>query len=219
MSLILITLRIFAVFSLLSLTSFVTYYYLYRFILPKHGIFKQPVYFDFNETNPMANISLSALEKQWSYQHPSIVEYRKLNKETRFLMEGLSYQIEIDFLLPKSKRNFELSKFMLYLYSYSKSGELIAKSSRPVIIPYQSDISKYVEDLLELPFVLFGKTFSQFGAFFFSLSSGFHVRLVVMNSYVEPRVATDRLDVVLSSSLPDIGDVFLTVIPELNIIT
>ena len=100
----------------------------------------------------------------------------------RFLIPGVSYSINISMLLAKSVRNNNIGKFMIFLKLYDTTNQLIAKSSRPVIIPYQSDITTWLENIVYFPFCMLGfqKVLGH------SLNS-IHIQTQMINNYFEPK--------------------------------
>ena len=145
-----------------SLVLLVTSVYLYTSIkssiLPRHGIIKEQIYFDFNSSMPFAKVYLLKSEKQWDYEvSDSNILARKLQrKDLRFFRHGLDYNIYVDLIVPCSTRNLQLLKFMIYIKALSIDGTVLAKSSRPVVLPYESAISRTLNTLTKWPLYLIG---------------------------------------------------------------
>ena len=170
-------LRLLVVFVTLGSSSIVIYLSIRSYLVPSNVIFKEPLYFDFSISQPKASVTLLAEEKQWTYTADegtsrSIKAKRQGNK--RFLLPFTAYIISLDLTLAKSPRNRELSKFMINMKTIDRNGTEVAKSSRPIIIPYQSRLSKAIEGLLTWPFRFLG---------LYSISESFSVREDMMNNY------------------------------------
>jgi len=190
--------------------SFLVYIALYVYLLPK-ALVKEPVYFDYSESPPVARISLLSHEKQWQYLKPNSDGKRK--ETLRYLRSGSLYTLDAIFVLSKSTRNLDLGKFMVHATLVDSTGDAIAKSSRPVVIPYQSLPSLVLESLVKFPLRIIGLA---------QLQEASSIRIDLMNDYREPLAnapATELIELVLSTPNVDIGEVYLTIMPVLKGLT
>lgn len=197
----------------LSSSSIVLYVTFRSMYLPQNAIFKEPIYFDFTKSEPTAKITLFTEEKQWEYvdrraksTSASSMHYKR---NRRFLLPYTTYIISLELALAKSQRNRGISKFMLEMKTVSINNTELAFSSRPVVIPYQSTVSKVLECLIFFPFRLFG---------IFRSSETVNVKVNMMNNYVEPIEQTERLEFRVSTNDADIEEVTLSLFPRLNMI-
>ena len=69
---------------------------------------------------------------------------------------GTYYSIYVDLTVPKSSRNRDLVKFMISAKAISADGYSIAKSARPVVLPYQSNLSIMFDSIVNFPLHLLG---------------------------------------------------------------
>jgi hypothetical protein len=167
---------------------------------------REPIYFDFSEQLPRARLNLLSEQKQWEYLNSNV----KRKPGTRFLKAYASYVVSLELTLSRSRRNRNLSKFMLGLKTFDTNNTQVAVSSRPVIIAYQSTVSKVLEGLVFFPFRLFG---------IFKNSETSVVRLDMMSNYVEPLTPTETLEFWLSTNEADVEGVSLSVFPHFNYVT
>jgi hypothetical protein len=99
---------------------------------------------------------------------------------------------------------------MLRTTLFDTKGEAIAQSSRPVVIPYQSDVSLFIESVCKYPLRAFGLV---------DTTETSEVQVTVMNDYLEPthiNAATEYLELVLSTSDVDIYESHVSVMPALS---
>jgi hypothetical protein len=197
--------------------SLLSYFAIYTYLLPK-ALVREPVYFDYSSTPlPTAKLSLLSMEKQWYYvgtkRLSSTMAAPEVKAVRRFLHPGSRYSIDLSFSLAKSPRNLNLGKFMVYLTMVDSGGDSIAKSTRPVPIPYQSATSLFLDSWLKFPLRLLG---------FYQLEETSAVRVTVMNDYREPISSggsTEVVEIQLSTEAVDVGEVHLTIMPVLGGIT
>ena len=196
------------------------YFGLYTYLLPK-ALVREPVYFDFTtKPHPSARIGLLSKEKQWHYVNTkrhglgsSSAEESGGSSLRRFLFPGFRYSVDLTFHLAKSRRNLDLGKFMVYLTMVDSSGDSIAKSARPVVVPYQSFPSLAIDSLTKYPLRLCG---------LYQLEETSNIRVSIMNDYREPLSAgasTEVVEMTLSTDAVDVGEVYLTIMPVLGGIT
>ena len=108
-------------------------------------------------------------------------------------------------LFSKSSRNKELAKFMLHTRAIDAKGSNVASSSRPIIIPYQSRITRLLEGIVFWPLREIGLVQS---------SETIQVREELMNNYLENVEPTDKLEFSLSTNAADIEGAYLSIFPE-----
>lgn len=198
--------------------SLLSYLAIYTYLLPK-ALIREPVYFDYSSKPlPTAKLSLLSLEKQWYYVgtkrlSSTMAASPEVKAVRRFLHPGSRYSIDLSFSLAKSPRNLSLGKFMVYLTMVDSGGDSIAKSTRPVPIPYQSATSLFLDSWLKFPFRILG---------FYQLEETSAVRVSIMNDYREPISSggsTEVVEIQLSTEAVDVGEVHLTIMPVLGGIT
>ncbi len=210
-------LKIIIILCVMITISITVTYISYISMLPK-ALLKEPIYFDYSLKNPVARVSLLSLEKQWDYVKLDSSQYETFDKITsypkkRFLKVNSYYSINVDFALAKSPRNYDIGKFMLYTSIIDSNGDSIAKSTRPVVIPYQSDVSNFLLYVATFPMKLLN---------FVPHMENNIVTIPVMNQFKEPpgsAPGTEFIELSLSLATPDIYEATLTVMPVLNGLT
>ncbi len=165
----------------------------------------------------MAKINILSSKKQWNsirdndFQSATQpINDQISTKVPRFFKPGSSYNFEVEFELSKSTRNLNLGKFMVYLKLLDSSGMIVANSSRPVIIPYESSLSLYMDVIKRSPFVFFGLA---------NLNQPYQLRIPMINDYMEPQndlPATEMVELSLSTNVVDISKVTVTAMPTLR---
>ena len=68
-----------------------------------------------------------------------------------FLRSGSRYTVDVKFGLSTSPKNMQRGKFMVTTTVFDTSGEAVARSSRPVVIPYQSALTLIVDAAVKYP--------------------------------------------------------------------
>jgi len=179
--------------------------------LPRNVILREPLYFDFSKVEPTAKLTLLSEEKQWEYIDRAAKSSSafKTNKNRRFLMPYATYIISVEIAVSKSQRNRNMSKFMLEMKTIGANNTELASSSRPVVIPYESTVSKVLGGLILFPFRILG---------IIKHSETAVVQINLMNNYVEPVEQTERLEFRVSTNEADIEEVTLSLFPRLNMV-
>jgi len=142
-----------------------------------------------------------------SSSRPEQEEYK------RYFKPSSTYTFHSTVEIAKSRRNMELGKFMISLRLFDSTGRVIARSSRAVVVPYQSIVSSTLQTLFLSPLVLSG------------LSQRYEqhkVRVTFMNDFVEPghmQPPTSLVELSLSTNEADVVSTHLTVMPALHGIT
>ena len=168
--------------SLFTFISSATYLTLYLYFMPQ-ALISEPAYFDYGHTPPIAKINLLAKQRQWAYiTRGDTLEQRSAIDKIRdkFLRRDFAYSIDTSFVLAKSPRNLEVGKFMIYCSVIDNTGEVIAKSARPVSMPYQSTTTLLLQSFASFPWRMIG------------LQGGedvVTVQVPLMNDYHEPSIS------------------------------
>jgi hypothetical protein len=186
--------------------SILIYYFIYQRLLPAPVIHSQ-VYFDFGLEHPKALISLSSLKQQWS----NLKMKHTLGTGTRSLKSGFLYDIEAIVRVSKSPRNIDLGKVALTTTIIDHTAEAIAKSVRPIVIPYYSDTYIFLETIFNFP--------TRFFDFPTSADSS-SMYISIMKDYQEPSFTlppSELIELHLSNSLIDVMDMELIILPHLNL--
>lgn len=202
-------LKLFTGLVILLFSSIFFYLSFQSFYIPKNVLFREPIYFDFSKDIPTAKITLASEEKQWEYSGSHEYE-AKSKRRYRFMKSGISYVVSMEMQLSRSNRNKVLSKFMVTAKASDIMGAEIAVSTRPIIIPYRSTVSRVLEDALFWPFRLVGV---------FRHGEANYVREDLMNNYKERVEPTDRFEFNLSTNAADVEGVTLSILPRLNLLT
>jgi hypothetical protein len=206
------------------------YWFLRSRIVPK-ALLDEPIYFDYsNASQPIARVDLFSHQRQWQYvaaeefpldqsmhtaseqlQDPTMIE--KLAKQRaswsrqRFLQHGTYYSIDVSLALPKSPRNMHHGKFMLYLTTFDTDLTPVAKSSRPIVIPYQSSATVVLDSFAHYPLYLLGLD---------TLHESVAVSMNMMNEYAETKQKiTQHLEFTLAAADVDISSLTVTVMPSM----
>ena len=200
--------------TLVLIVSIGVYVAIYSYFLPK-ALVREPVYFDYTaKPQPLARVSLISAEKQWYYlKQQQQYESGTSRDSKRFLLPGSRYSIDLVFTLAKSPRNLDLGKFMVFLTTVDSTGDAIAKSARPVVMPYQSLATLVMDSCTKFPLRLVG---------LYQVDEASSIRVSVMNDYREPMTTgafTELVELALSTSHVDLGEVFLSIMPVLGGVT
>ena len=197
--------------SVFTIVSSGLYTVMYLYLMPK-ALVREPMYFDYSVTPPTGRLNLQSAHKQWEYMSGGVSagDRRSDNPKDsrRFLRSDFEYTVDISFELSKSSRNFDIGKFMAHLSLFDNLGDLVAKSSRPVVMPYQSPVSLTLDSIVKYPLRLLG---------FCGINEVTTVHVPMMTEYREPVAGfTDSIEITLSSSKADIGTVEVTIMPVLR---
>lgn len=200
--------------SFFLLTSVGLYTLLYFYLMPR-ALVKEPIYFDYSTSPPIATLNLFSAHKQWEYVSGGLKAGTILDdgsssgaSSSQFLRSDFAYSLDVGFTLAKSQRNFELGKFMSTMSLIDNTGDLIAKSSRPVVMPYQSAVTLFLDSVSKFPCRIVGLC---------SPNEDVTVHVPMMTEYREPKTsATESIELTLSSDKADIGTVEVTIMPVLR---
>jgi len=146
--------------------------YIRRALVPK-ALIHERVYFNYVYDPPRAQVNLLSANKQWNYinsrsggaaattvlgrsdesnadELASSYEYVKRDR-ARFLKTDSEYDIHGVFIVAKSDRNFDIGSAAVTLNMVDSSGEVVARSVRPIVMPYQSPTSLFLEAVTLFP--------------------------------------------------------------------
>ena len=210
-------------FTIFFFISVIVYALFYRWMVPS-ALVQEPVYFDYSLSKPLARVNLLTTEKQWQYISDGIKMdagelYHKVNhkdssetKKSRFLRGDFAYTIDASFQLSRSSKNYILGKFMVYLDIVDTTGASIARSVRPVPVPYQSDVSLWLDAFWLYPLRLIG---------LISAHETSRVDVTLANNFWESSSgpSTETLELTLDSAAPDIASATVTIMPVLRGVT
>lgn len=180
--------------------------------LPKAEIVRDPIYFDYSKSSPSARIYLLYPNKQWLYSEISCKNMnvhnckKHKNNEALYLKRGTRYDFFVDFVIPKSVRNYRIAVSTLYAQVFNIHGEQVATSVRSLVrkrffcpfipyrlmnilyvvkvIPYKSQLTLWMESIASFPFRFVGIAQS---------SETVQVRLNLMDDFIEVKPASDFL--------------------------
>lgn len=201
--------------SFFFLASVALYTLLYFYLIPR-ALVKEPIYFDYSSSPPTATLNLFSAHKQWEYVSGGLNAGTTLEdssspgsgSSSQFLRSDFVYSLDVGFTMAKSQRNFDLGKFMSTVSLIDGTGDLIAKSSRPVVMPYQSSVTLFLDSVIKFPCRIVGIC---------SLNEDVIVHVPMMTEYREPKTSsTESIELTLSSDKADIGAVEVTIMPLLR---
>ena len=140
----------------------------------------------------------------------------------QFLRAGFRYSIDVIFGLARSPKNLLLGKFMVFAKVINSEGNTVATSTRPVVIPYQSYITLFLDAVVKYPLRSLG---------LLRISEVNDVHIPIMNEFREPLesvtsgtlpgipITTEYLELQLSSANVDIDYAMVTLMPMLTGLT
>jgi len=187
-------------------------YYTYRPV----SMIREPVYFDFSQTPPVARVTLSAAEKQWRYLKRTDITQDAADMGPSYLSTGSIYSFHLECQLAKSDRNRgmlvgvlvsacrhsplycislppslipDLAKFMVTFTTFDATSEAVSLSARPLVLPWEHPSVTFLSSVSTWPLTPLG----------FHPSASVTVEL--MNNYREPRYRgmLDMVDMVALS--------------------
>lgn len=192
---------------LIFLSAIVMYYWIYQHFVPKL-LLQEPVHFNFDHENPPAQLNL-LMPNDHSGEILSLSHYGK-SLPRKFLRPGSIYDFSLTFSVAKSERNQDIGKFMSYMSVVDKLDQVVARSGRPVIVPYHSRLSLLADRVVRLPYTLLGLPETEI------------LEIQMLRHYKEPyseAEATKSVEITLSRPDVDIMDCHLTIYPELSLFT
>lgn len=178
--------------------------YLRRVMVPR-ALIHERVYFNYVAESPNAKIRLETALQQWVY-----VKTTPQITSGRFLKADSFYDIHGVFTIAKSARNYDIGASALTLKTVDASGDVVAKSVRALIIPYQHPMSLLLESVVFFPWRAVGTL----GA-----AETVDVWVDLMRGYHEPGhslAPTDALELHLNAPTMDMSHAYITVMPQLR---
>jgi len=120
----------------------------------------------------------------------------------------------------KSNYNYDINTMSLKLLLIDDSGDVIAKSVRPVVIPYQSQLNLLMETIIKiilyLPYNLFLLNYDN------KYNEYYDVNIHLIDDYKEfiyDLPVTSTVELVITPPLLHIPQVYLSIIPKLTGLT
>eukprot|EP01032_Pedospumella_encystans_P011096 gene11096-12929_t len=128
----------------------------------------------------------------------------------RFLKADSFYDIHGTFTVAKSARNYDIGTSALTVKTTDASGDLVAKSVRALIIPYQHPMSLLLESMAFFPARMLGAA---------QVAETVDVWVNLMSGYHEPGYTlppTDAIELYLNAPVMDLQYAYITVMPKLR---
>ena len=92
-------------------------------VMPKN-VLRESIQFNYLSHTPTANLSFFQAHKQWeNFLLQRTTKQTKINQK-RFMKSGVSYNIDAELILAKSKRNYENNKISIILSLFDATGFL-----------------------------------------------------------------------------------------------
>lgn len=180
------------------------YYIIYQRYVPKLML-EEPIHFNFAIDAPSAKLNL-LMPNDHSGEILSSLHYGRPLAE-KYLRPGSIYEFSLKFTVAKSPRNQNIGKFMSYLTVMDRKDEPVARSARPVVVPYHSDLFLIADQIFKLPLYFLGAEEAE------------TIQILMLRNYKEPyneAASTKTVEVSISRSDVDILHCTLTIYPELN---
>ena len=111
---------------------------------------------DCSDDNDGSGISVDPVQSPKSSSHYDSNSLCGRKGRKSFLRSGSRYTVDVKFGLSTSPKNIQRGKFMVTTTVFDTSGDAVAKSSRPVVIPYQSALTLVVDAAVKYPMRAFG---------------------------------------------------------------
>eukprot|EP01041_Mallomonas_annulata_P004714 gene4714-9357_t len=177
------------------------------------SVLTEKIFFDFAKEKPLARIHLLYPERQWVYSDSdndnasshSMAKAKKGVQRRYYFHSDIKYNFIATFLLSKSPRNAALGKVMVSLLVKDKRGGDLARSTRPVVLPYQSTAVVLLDVFLHWPLYTFGIR-----------REAVSCRVDLMSNFVEGRGdgASASLELTLSTAAVDVEEATGIPLPE-----
>ena len=114
---------------------------------------------DYSDDNANNGISMDPLQSSKSSSSSSSGQGKHYDSNglcgrkgrKSFLRSGSRYTVDVKFGLSTSPKNMQRGKFMVTTTVFDTSGDAVAKSSRPVVIPYQSALTLIIDAAVKYP--------------------------------------------------------------------
>ena len=200
-------LQLFALLCAIAVLSIVFNTYLRRVMVPK-ALIHEKVYFNHVSETPYAKIRLHTAMQQWVYVKSELA--LEGGGKRRFLKADSFYDIHGVFTVAKSARNYDIGTSALTVKTIDASGDLVAKSVRALIIPYQHPMSLLLESMAFFPARMLGAA---------QVAETVDVWVNLMSGYHEPGYTlppTDAIELYLNAPVMDLQYAYITVMPKLR---
>ena len=209
--------KIIIISTLFSTFAGITAYTIRKMLIP-NAVMNEIIYFDFSLQQPFASLNVLKLEKQWQYIENTNhlhhdIHSRSSQKLEQYFTSGSYYNIDIKLIVPLSKRNKELGKFMMHMTLFDNAGDAVAKSSRPIVLYTHSDICHYLYSLFTFPMRIIG---------LLPFSETVTLNIPFITEYQEPYQvntrypATESVDITINTALADIEEAYITIMPSMS---
>eukprot|EP01032_Pedospumella_encystans_P010376 gene10376-12132_t len=146
--------------------------------------------------------------QQWVYVKSELAQ--EGGGKRRFLKADSFYDIHGVFTVAKSARNYDIGTSALTVKTIDASGDLVAKSVRALIIPYQHPMSLLLESMAFFPARVLGAV---------HVAETVDVWVNLMSGYHEPGYTlppTDAIELYLNAPVMDLQYAYITVMPKLR---
>ncbi|CAO0789722.1 unnamed protein product [Mucor circinelloides] len=168
------------------LTSFTAYLTFYQRYIPKTA-HVEPIYFQYTDI-----------------ERPQGQVYFRGPNPVMPLRHEQAYDVSVQLHVPTSDINFDLGNFMVHVELQTKNGTVLAESSRPAILRYQSYTQRILHVMAKALPLLIGWT-----------EESQHINVVLLESYIEKKATPiTQAHVTLSSSKLQVYDAHISVIAD-----
>ncbi|KAK4517371.1 uncharacterized protein ATC70_000706 [Mucor velutinosus] len=168
------------------LTSFTAYLTFYQRYIPKTA-HVEPIYFQY--------LDIERPQGQVHFKGPNPVMP---------LRHEQAYDVSVQLHVPTSDINFDLGNFMVHVELQTKNGTVLAESSRPAILRYQSHAQRILHVIAKALPLLIGWT-----------EESQHIHVVLLENYIEKRATPiTQAQVTLSTSKLQVYDAHISVIAD-----
>ena len=194
----------------ISVISIAVNIYLHRTMVPR-ALIHEKIYFDYISENPTASINLNHAIKQWNYIKNEVLP-SEATPPRRFLKVGFYYDIHCVFTIAKSLRNYDIGTTAITLNVVDTTNDIIAKSIRTIVVPYQHPMTLLLESIVYFPWRSIKNTDQNSG-------ETVDVWVSLMSEYQEPIAMfppANALNLSLSVPIMDISSAYITVMPKLT---
>ena len=153
--------------------------------------------------------------KQWQSLRNNLISDNSedVHSYKRFFQFKQGYDIHGHFQIAKSAYNYDVNTMAVKLSLIDITGDIIAKSVRPVVIPHQSDISLIAETLLYLPLRLIG---------YYATDEFINVNVHLIDDYKEyiyDLPITSTAELIITPPIMHLPKVTLSILPKLTGLT
>ena len=176
-----------------------------NYVIPRGELINKQVFFDYDEARPIARINLLSKHDQWESWKTRHYESDTRAHKQMFMKSGMIYNIDAVFQLSKSEKNYKTGKFMTTFSVVDAAGDLIARSKRPIVMPYQSSLSLIMENIVK---IVSWSSKRETTAVSISLMDNFYER--------GSGPAVETLEFELSTNEFDVEEMWVSVVPSVK---